>query len=177
MNIESETPKSQVRTQAENLPQQYTEFSELKQNLQILLDSFNRVTAISDAVEQEYEINKEARLLDIPLESYRRMLENYRKPKKVPSKFDPVIKPVSLADKKVEDFIAWFQSISIFKLTTVFSQITLLIAMISFFIDAPRRQQQAIDAARIVVEKEPIFKELTWLVLGFTGAISRELIF
>ncbi|HLO50015.1 MAG TPA: pentapeptide repeat-containing protein [Kamptonema sp.] len=152
MNIESKIPNSKDRTSAETLQQSEAEFSELKNNLQRLLDSFNQVVAITDSVEQEYAINKEARLLDIPLESYRRMLENYRKPKKVPSKFDTVIKPVSLADKKVGDFIAWFQSISIFKLTTVFSQVTLLIAMISFFLDAPRRQQQAIDAARRVVE-------------------------
>jgi uncharacterized protein YjbI with pentapeptide repeats/ABC-type sugar transport system substrate-binding protein len=152
MTIESQLENSTVPEQSEILPHSENEEVKLKENLQILLDSFRRIALISDRVHQEYEITKEARQLDIPLESYRRMFENYLKPNKTPSKFDTVIKPVSLADKKVGDFIAWFQSISIFKLTAVFSQISLLLAMMSFFMDAPRRQQQAIDAARITVE-------------------------
>ena len=152
MTIESQLENSTVSEQCEIVTPPENEEVTLKENLQILLNSFRRIALISDRVHQEYEITKEARQLDIPLESYRRMFENYLKPNKAPSRFDTVIKPVSLADKKVGDFIAWFQSISIFKLTAVFSQITLLLAMGSFFLDAPRRHQQAIDAARINVE-------------------------
>jgi uncharacterized protein YjbI with pentapeptide repeats/ABC-type sugar transport system substrate-binding protein len=155
MTIESELKNSGVPEKSEILPQSENPEVKLKDNLQVLLESFSRIALISDPVHQEYEITKEARHLDIPLESYRRMFKNYCKPiesNKAPSKFETVIKPVSLADKKVGDFIAWFQSISIFKLTAVFSQISLLIAMISFFLDAPRRQQQAVDAARIAFE-------------------------
>ena len=158
MTVEPEIKNSQVLTKAEMFAQaeivakQEDGESKLKDNLQILLDSFNQIATISDSVEQEYAINKEAKILDIPPESYRRMFENYSKPKKAPSKFDPVIKPVSIADKKVGDFIAWFQSISIFRLTTVFSQITLLVAMLSFFREAPRRHQQVINEAQRVVQ-------------------------
>ena len=152
MTIEPEIKNSEAITKSEISPEQEKEAFKLKNNLQVLLDSFNRIAAISDSVEQEYAINQEAKQLDISPESYRRMFENYGKPKKTPSKFDPVIKPVSIADKKVGDFIAWFQSISIFKLTTVFSEITLLVAMLSFFVDAPRRHQEAINDAQQVVE-------------------------
>lgn len=152
MTVEPEIKNGPVPTKTEIVGQQEEGELKLKDNLQILLDSFNRIATISDSVEQEYAINKEAKILDIPPESYRRMFENYSKPKKAPSKFDHVIKPVSIADKKVGDFIAWFQSISIFRLTTVFSQITLLVAMLSFFIDAPRRHQQVINEAQRVVQ-------------------------
>ncbi|CBN54574.1 MULTISPECIES: pentapeptide repeat-containing protein [Kamptonema] len=152
MTIEPEIKNNEALTKSEISPEQEKEAFKLKNNLQVLLDSFNRIAAISDSVEQEYAINQEAKQLDISPESYRRMFENYGRPKKAPSKFDPVIKPVSIADKKVGDFIAWFQSISIFKLTTVFSEITLLVAMLSFFVDAPRRHQEAINDAQQVVQ-------------------------
>jgi len=152
MTMESQLENSVIPEKSKIVTHPENEEVNPKDKLQILLDSFRRIALISDRFHQEYQITKEARKLDIPLESYRRMFENYLKPNKAPSKFDTVIKPVSLADKKVGDFIAWFQSISIFKLTAVFSQITLLLAMGSFFLDAPRRHQQAIDAARITVE-------------------------
>ncbi len=156
MTMESQLENSAIPEKSKIVTHPENEEVNPKDKLQILLDSFRRIALISDRFHQEYQITKEARKLDIPLESYRRMFENYLKPNKAPSKFDTVIKPVSLADKKVGDFIAWFQSISIFKLTAVFSQITLLLAMGSFFLDAPRRQQQAIDAARITVESASI---------------------
>lgn len=55
------------------------DISELENGLKSLENSFSTVAAIKDSVQQEYELITEAKKLDIPVESYRRMFEASQK--------------------------------------------------------------------------------------------------
>jgi uncharacterized protein YjbI with pentapeptide repeats/ABC-type sugar transport system substrate-binding protein len=124
------------------------DITEIENVLIILEDSFRTVAAFEDSVEQEYELIKEAKRLDIPLESYRRMFETYQSNRAAKTFNSPLLKPIKLFDRRLGDIVKWCENLSIYSLATVIGQFTLLAAMGAYFLEGPQRQQQAIGAAR-----------------------------
>ncbi|HEY9848141.1 MAG TPA: pentapeptide repeat-containing protein [Leptolyngbyaceae cyanobacterium] len=137
------------------------ELSELESFLQQLDNSFSSVAAIEDSVKREYRLLQEARRLDMPAESYRRMFENYyleRLPKKEEYSW---LKPVKFLDQRLGDFVKWCENVSLYSLATVIGQFTLLAAMGAYFWEAPQRRQESIDTARQEIrnQKEVVYSE------------------
>ena len=65
-----------------------------------------------------------------------------------------LLKPISILDTKISDFVQWVQNISLFKLAVVLSQSALLFALVSYVIAIPNRKKQEIQEARNVLRKE-----------------------
>ncbi len=155
-----------VREDAQNNEPESTsaekpELSELESVLQQLDNSFSSVAAIEDSVKREYRLLQEARRLDMPAESYRRMFENYyleRLPKKEDYSW---LKPVKFLDQRLGDFVKWCENVSLYSLATVIGQFTLLAAMGAYFWEAPQRRQESIDNARREIrdQKEVVYSE------------------
>lgn len=145
---------SEEVTKVENAPEQNTEISEIESVLLNLDASFSKVAAFPEPLKREYEMFKEAKKLDIPVESYRRMFENYYLDKNAKKDQYPWLKPVRFLDQRLGDFVKWCENISLYSLATVIGQFTLLAAMGTYFIEAPQRRQQAIDAARLEIRNQ-----------------------
>ena len=116
--------------------------------------SFDKVAAITDLVEREYELIQEAKRLEIPVESYRRMFEAaITSQKGVEHKFR-FLKPFKFLDQRLGDIVSQCQNISLFRLTSVISQVTLLLALGSYLFDAPQRHQQALNQAKAQIKAQ-----------------------
>ena len=138
---------------SENLidpPEDKPEISELESVLLSLDASFSKLSEIADTVKREYALMQEAKRLDIPAESYRRMFENYylekNSVKKIPRY--PWLNSLRFLDQRLGDFVKWCENVSLYSLATVIGQFTLLAAMGAYFWEAPQRQQQALTDAR-----------------------------
>ncbi|OCR01722.1 hypothetical protein BCD67_13965 [Oscillatoriales cyanobacterium USR001] len=145
INLPPDNPDNSI-----NLPEDKPEISELESVLISLDASFSKVSEIPDAVKREYALMQEAKRLDIPAESYRRMFENYYLEKNSvpkPPKY-PWLNPLRFLDQRLGDFVKWCENVSLYSLATVIGQFTLLAAMGAYFWEAPQRQQQALTEAR-----------------------------
>jgi hypothetical protein len=70
-------------------------------------------------VQQKYEIEQEAKRLLISVESYRRIFEAHTQSKHDAS-LHPLLKPASVLDRRIWDFVNWVKKVSFFELATVF---------------------------------------------------------
>jgi len=59
-----------------------------------------------------------------------------------------LIKPVFWIDRQVDGFVNWLSNLSIIKFSILIGEATLLAAMISYITEAPKREQELINAAR-----------------------------
>jgi uncharacterized protein YjbI with pentapeptide repeats/ABC-type sugar transport system substrate-binding protein len=151
VNLPPETSKNLL-----NPPEDKTEISELESVLLSLDTSFSKLSEIADTVKREYALMQEAKRLDIPAESYRRMFENYylekNSVKKVPKY--PWLNPIRFLDQRLGDFVKWCENVSLYSLATVIGQFTLLAAMGAYFWEAPQRQQQSLTEARLEIRNQ-----------------------
>jgi uncharacterized protein YjbI with pentapeptide repeats/ABC-type sugar transport system substrate-binding protein len=113
--------------------------------------SFSYINSIDDSIQREYKMIQECKRLDIPLESYRRLLEEYLRANEDAKLNNKLLKPVKFMDQRLGDFVAWCEQISLYKLSVVVGQATLLLAMGSYVIDAPQRQQQELNDAKKMI--------------------------
>ncbi len=146
--------KNQTETQTktketvEITPEEKAEISELESVLQTLDSSFKRVASIEDPVKQEYKLLQEAKRMEIPAESYRRMFETYYLERLPSENQNPWLKPLKSMDQQLGNFVKWCENVSLYGLAAVIGQWTLLAAMGAYFLEAPMREQQMLDAAR-----------------------------
>ena len=148
MTLAKKQTNNQTETTAETTPEEQAEISELESVLQNLDASFKRVAKIADPVKQEYKLLQEAKRLDMPAESYRRMYETYyleRLPNQTKHKW---LNPFKFLDQRLGDFVKWCENISLYSLATLIGQFTLLAAMGAYFLEAPQRRQELLDSAR-----------------------------
>ncbi len=75
-------------------------------------------------------------------------------PEKARLKEMQLLKPISILDTKISDFIEWLQNISLFKLAVLLSEGALLFAIVSYVITIPSRNKQEIQEARNVLREE-----------------------
>jgi uncharacterized protein YjbI with pentapeptide repeats/ABC-type sugar transport system substrate-binding protein len=113
--------------------------------------SCSYINSIDNSIQREYEMIQECKRLDIPLESYRRLLEEYLRVDEDAELNNKVLKPVKFIDQRLGDFVAWCEQISLYKLSVVVGQATLLLAMGSYVTDAPQRQQQELNDAKKMI--------------------------
>ncbi len=74
-------------------------------------------------------------------------------PEKARLKEPKLLKPISIVDTKISDFVEWLQDVSLFKLTVIFSECALLFAVVSYVITIPNRNEQKIQEARKVLDE------------------------
>ncbi|WP_017661851.1 pentapeptide repeat-containing protein [Baaleninema simplex] len=67
------------------------------------------------------------------------------------SQEDPILKPLSILDAKVADFVRWLENISLVKLAATLSEAALLFALVSYLVGIPYRRQQTINNVRKVI--------------------------
>ncbi|NEP81567.1 MAG: substrate-binding domain-containing protein [Okeania sp. SIO3B3] len=65
-----------------------------------------------------------------------------------------LLKPISILDTKISDFVEWLQNLSLLKLTALLSEGALLFAVLSYVITIPSRNEQKIQEARKVLREE-----------------------
>ncbi|NEP06481.1 MAG: hypothetical protein F6K34_17645, partial [Okeania sp. SIO4D6] len=75
-------------------------------------------------------------------------------PEKARLKEPKLLKPISIVDTKISDFVEWLQDVSLFKLTVILSESALLFAVVSYVITIPNRKTQEIQEARKVLREE-----------------------
>lgn len=117
-----------------------------------LAESFQRVNVISEDYLRLAVIKQEASQSQLSLAAYIHQLEQYNQAQQsTPPPKPPLLKPFSILDAKVSDFVAWLEMISIIKLATVLGEAAILIAFISYLFSIPYQQQKKIDDARNVL--------------------------
>jgi uncharacterized protein YjbI with pentapeptide repeats/ABC-type sugar transport system substrate-binding protein len=131
-------------------PQEQAEIFELEAVLRNLENSLKEIADIEDPVKREYKILQEAKRLDMPHETYRRMWEGYsseleQEPAKAKHSW---FNPLTFLDQRLGDFVKWCENVSLYSLATVIGQFTLLAAMGAYFVEAPQREKEALDNAR-----------------------------
>lgn len=140
--------QNQIETNVETTPEEQAEISELESILQNLDASFKRVAKIPDPVKQEYKLLQEAKRMDMPAESYRRMFETYYLERLANKPQNRWLNPFTFLDQRLGDFVKWCENISLYSLATLIGQFTLLAAMGAYFLEAPQRRQELLDSAR-----------------------------
>lgn len=117
-----------------------------------LAESFQRVNLISDDYLRLAVIKQEASQNQLSLAAYIHQLEQYNQEQQSTDRTKPpLLKPFSILDAKVSDFVAWLEMISIIKLATVLGEAAILIAFISYLFSLPYQQQKKIEDARNVL--------------------------
>ena len=127
------------------------------QNLDKLLQSFEMIAALAEEEVRQQKIREASAAFEISEVCYRKEFERYlgNKSKQAKEKsltsVRPLLKPVSLLDAKVSDFVDSLKEVSLVKLATVLGESALLFAMISYLVTIPIRQQQTIQKAREIL--------------------------
>ncbi|MDP5017507.1 substrate-binding domain-containing protein [Anabaena sp. UHCC 0187] len=129
-------------------PQEKAEIFELEGVIRNLENSFQEISSIEDPVKREYKILQEAKRLDIPPETYRRMWEFYCSEQEPEPEKHLWLNPLTFLDQRLGDFVKWCENVSLYSLATVIGQFTLLAAMGAYFVEAPQREKEALDNAR-----------------------------
>ena len=143
------TPNNQPSQTPEKSPKN---ISNLESKFLELNESFDKIAAIKDSVNREYELIQEAKKQDIPVKSYRRMFETYCQSLQNAIETKSLLKPVSWLDHRFGNFVDWLGNISLIKFSILMGEATLLAAMISYVTEAPKRQEQAISDARETIK-------------------------
>ena len=122
-----------------------------------LLQSFEMIAALAEGEVRQQKIREASAMFELSEVSYRqefqRYLESQSKQTQAKS-LTPVtslLKPVSLLDTKVSDFVDLLQELSLVKLATVLGESALLFAMISYIVTIPSRQQEQVQKAREIL--------------------------
>ncbi|MBD2136570.1 pentapeptide repeat-containing protein [Anabaena sp. FACHB-1237] len=153
----SQSPQNNISTDSNNENQTSASNSPVELTLTEVNESFNYIKSIHNHIKREYEIIKEAKRLDIPPDSYRRLLEAYIASNETSLFNSTLLKPVKFMDRCLGDFVQWCENISLYKLTVVLGQGTLLLAMGSYFIDGPQRKEQALnDAKKLILDSSSL---------------------
>ncbi len=122
-----------------------------------LLQSFEMIAAVAEEEVRQQKIREASAIFELSEVSYRQKFERYleRQNKQTEAKtLTPVtslLKPVSLLDTKVSDFVDLLKELSLVKLATVLGESALLFAMISYIVTIPSRQQQQVQKAREIL--------------------------
>lgn len=134
--------------------------------MQTLLQSFEAIAAMAESEIRQQKIREAAALFQLSETSYRKQLKRYlctknyqansqyraasvKSPPNTP--VNSLLKPVSLLDTKVSDFVDLLQEFSLVKLATLLGESALLFAMISYLVTIPSRQQQQVQNAREIL--------------------------
>ncbi len=122
-----------------------------------LLQSFKMIAAVAEEEVRQQKIREASAIFELSEASYRQEFERYlesQSKQKQEKSFAPVtslLKPVSLLDTKVSDFVDLLKELSLVKLATVLGESALLFAMISYIVTIPSRQQQQVQKAREIL--------------------------
>ncbi len=122
-----------------------------------LLQSFEMIATIAEEEVRQQKIRKASAVFEISEASYRQQFERYlesqskQTQEKSLTPVTSLLKPVSLLDTKVSDFVDLLKELSLVKLATVLGESALLFAMISYIVTIPSRQQQQVQKAREIL--------------------------
>ncbi|MBN1205581.1 MAG: pentapeptide repeat-containing protein [Myxococcaceae bacterium] len=107
------------------------------------------MSAIGDPLEREYVLLAEALRLNLPVEGYRRLLlaQDEAKWSRV-WLLRNLSRVLGGLERRLKVPIDWMRQLSLFQLSALIGQLTILVATVSYFLDAPNRYQQHIRALR-----------------------------
>ncbi|MEM9507048.1 MAG: pentapeptide repeat-containing protein [Cyanobacteria bacterium P01_E01_bin.35] len=138
--------------------------SDLK--MEALLQSFEIIANLAESEIRQQKIREASAMFQLSEVSYRKQLKRYlcTKGYQTKAKYQttdgksqfntPVtswLKPVSLLDTKVSDFVDLLKGLSLIKLSAVLGEAALLFAMVSYIVTIPGREQQQIQKAREIL--------------------------
>ena len=114
--------------------------------------NFQNLLTITDPLDQNFQLVRQAQDLGLSPESYQHLFDTYcQRMNSLTDKDAFLLQPLKLADRKIGDVVQWFQGLSLLQLASVLGELTLLLALISYVVDAPKRQQEAINNARTAI--------------------------
>ncbi len=125
-----------------------------------LFQSFEMIAALAEEEVRQQKISETSSIFGLSEASYREQFQNYidskgdQPQKKSGTPIKPVtslLKPVSLLDTKVSDFVDFLKEVSLVKLSAVLGEGALLFAMVSYIVTIPSRQQQQVQKAREIL--------------------------
>lgn len=126
--------------------------------LKELQKSFARVYSGSDLLQYEFTLMQEAKLQNIDLDNYRKLLEIYhqqqqaieQKPHK-PGLAKLLFHPLFLLERSLESIASFLKRLAIFEILDYVSKLTIIIGVITYLLGAEERQQQAHNEAWKVI--------------------------
>jgi uncharacterized protein YjbI with pentapeptide repeats len=133
-----------------NSAPQPPDFSPTPSSLADLEKAFQVLTSIENPLVREYELILQAKQFNLDVETYQRLFDTYGQQIQADESED-LLKPLKLADRTLGDFVRQFESLSLLQLANLMGQLTLLLALVSYVVEAPKRYQQAINTARNTV--------------------------
>ena len=136
-----------------------------EQNLDKLLQSFEIIAALAEEEVRQQKIREASAIFELSETAYRQQFKRYLCTKgyqtknqsfassqeQAPTPVKPLLKPFSLLDAKVSDFVDSLKEVSLVKLAAVLGESALLFAMVSYIITIPSRQQQQVQKAREIL--------------------------
>lgn len=141
--------------------EQFEHFASSSQHLDQLCQSFEMIAALAEEEVRQQKIREASVAFQLSETSYRQQFQRYLHSKAdrlreesvtaSPAHVSPLLKPVSLLDAKVSDFVDSLKEVSLVKLATVLGESALLFAMVSYIVTIPIRQQQRVQKAREIL--------------------------
>ena len=121
-----------------------------------LEQSFEQVSRIAEGTDRDGAIAQEAERLHLSATTYRHRLDAYIQGQNPPhpTKTQALLKSVSILDARMGDFVGWLEQVSLIKLATVLGESAILIALFSYFLTFPQRQQETIFEARQIIASQ-----------------------
>jgi len=106
---------------------------------------------IEDPVEKEYELILQAKQFNLEIHAYRQLFHTYEQTKGKKEQEQDLLKHLKLANRTLGEVVQWFENLSLLQLANLIGQFTLLLAVVSYVVEAPKRQRDAINNARDII--------------------------
>jgi len=119
--------------------------------LKVLETQLEALRKIPNPLDREYRLQKMAQDLNLDVEQLRSLLQAHKKNQDAFRGVRPLLRPLTMADRTLGDLVKWFEQLSLLQLANVIGQLTLLLALVSYVVEAPKRRQLAINDARDVI--------------------------
>jgi BTB/POZ domain-containing protein KCTD9 len=135
--------------------------SDLPEGLQLALEHFGQLCKIQDPIRREYELLQAAKLCDLPLESFRQMFKDYcRQQQEKQWRRHPLSSLLWRIELTLEWLNRALSQMDLFQILEYFSKLSILIGLIVFMIETPKRaEQRAAEQKRTNYESWRIIRE------------------
>jgi BTB/POZ domain-containing protein KCTD9 len=114
-----------------------------KEKLQIILDSLADLHAVQDPIHREYAIVEQAKHLDIPLDSFRQMFQDYYLQQEEAKALKSWWKaPLFRGEKNLERFSRFLDEMDIFRIIGKLASLSVVLGVITYIVEIPQRAEQ-----------------------------------
>ena len=120
-------------------------------SLSTLEAALHLLREIEDPVEKEYQLILQAKQFSLEIQAYRQLSKTYEETKAQQEQEQDLLKHLKLANRTLGEVVQWFENLSLLQLANLIGQFTLLLAVVSYVVEAPKRQREAINNARDII--------------------------